>query len=576
MQAMGRSHILRAVTGLAAGALLTAGLLGVFALGSLAKIPLVPFTVFDSLIRILPGSVVNFGLDITVRTLNGLGFNIKNTAKTAEEVLAIAILFIAGLVVGLLFFVLVRTESRSRTTWYGVAVGAGLGVLSALISLLEGVRLGVGGTIGFVIWVVALFVLWGWGMALLYRLTVAQGAIQTGTALAAGADPSIAGGAEPATQVSASRAPVTPVEAYAISRRRFVVQMGGLAATIIVVGAGVGALLRAETRPGGEGTSTPPVAFPNADSPVEPALGTRPEYTAVADHYRVDIDLSYPEIDEATWRLAVDGLVRTPMRLTLADLKSGFNTVDQFVTLSCISNMLGGPLIGTTLWTGVPLRQVLAGADPLPEARWARIISADGFDEEVELERVDSDPRIILAYAWDGRPLPPEHGFPLRVCVPDRYGMKQPKWITRISLTAESNPGYWVRRNWEERAEVKTTAVIDTVATKSLVTREGKVYIPIGGIAYSGAKGISRVEIQIDDAPWQAAALREPLSGLTWVIWRYDWPFTAGTHWLAVRAYDGAGRLQVTEETVSAVGTAVTGLFREYRTIEPIEPTEPS
>jgi hypothetical protein len=199
-------------------------------------------------------------------------------------------------------------------------------------------------------------------------------------------------------------------------------------------------------------------------------------------------------------------------------------------------------------------------------------VSADGFDEEVDLELVMNDPRIALTHAWDGQPLPAAHGFPLRICIPDRYGMKQPKWISSITLNADSMPGYWVRRNWDATAEIKTTSVIDTVATTSLVTRDGQTYVPIGGIAHAGAKGISKVEVQIDDAPWQAAELREPLSELTWVIWRYDWPFTMGTHWLAVRAYDGQGRLQETEETVSGTGSAVTGLYNEYRTIDAAQP----
>ena len=118
--------------------------------------------------------------------------------------------------------------------------------------------------------------------------------------------------------------------------------------------------------------------------------------------------------------------------------------MDQFVTLSCISNPLGGPLIGTTLWTGVPFRDVLARPGPAAGARYAHIHSADGFDEEVDLELVNGDPRIVLAYAWDGQPLPRQHGFPLRIFIPDRYGMKQPKWVTGVTLAAESIPGYWV------------------------------------------------------------------------------------------------------------------------------------
>ena len=197
--------------------------------------------------------------------------------------------------------------------------------------------------------------------------------------------------------------------------------------------------------------------------------------------------------------------------------------------------------------------------------------SPDDYDEEIDLELVNGDPRILLAYAWDRQPLARQHGFPLRVYIPDRYGMKQPKWITKITLTADSTPGYWVTRGWDEKAEVKTTSVIDTVATKSLVSRGGQTFVPIGGIAYSGAKGISKVEVQIDDGPWQAAELRQPLSELTWVIWRFDWPFSAGTHQLTVRAYDGQGRLQETK-VVPPSGVAATGLYSEQRTFVPPQP----
>ena len=345
--------------------------------------------------------------------------------------------------------------------------------------------------------------------------------------------------------------------------------MGGLVATIIVAGTGVAAVLRAEIAPEPSGPGMAPISFPNEGSPVQPAPGTRSEYTAVADHFHMDIDLGPPEIYEAVWRLPVDGLVETPLSLRLDEIKSGFKPVDQFVTLSCVSNIVGGPLIGTTLWTGVPLRDILSKAGIAPGARYAHIKSADDFDEEVDLELVKSDPRIMLAYAWDGQPLPAKHGFPLRVYVPDRFGMKQPKWITSVTLTADSTLGYWVTRGWDEKAEIKTTSVIDTVATKSLVTRGGKTYVPIGGIAHAGAKGISKVEMQIDDAPWQAAQLRQPLSNVSWVIWRYDWPFSEGTHQLAVRAYDGQGQLQEARDD-DPFPSGATGLYSEYRTIEPI------
>jgi DMSO/TMAO reductase YedYZ molybdopterin-dependent catalytic subunit len=558
--------IMRAVTGLATGALLTAVLVGLLALAWLAGAPFVPFTVFEWLIRVLPGPMVTFGLDLTLRVLQGLGFNVADTAKTAEWVLAAGSLFLAGLIIGLLFFVLLCKTGKSRLQGYGLAVGGAVGLFSVATTLTRGVPAGVASKVGFAILGLVLFCLWGWAMARLYLLTI------RGVA-AAPAPETLSPAFPPAPMKDIQASPPVDVQAFpdaearAISRRRFIVQMGGLAATIVVVGAGVGDLLHPETTPA-PAPGGGPGAFPNAGSPVNPVPGTRPEYTPVADHYRVDIDLTTPELDASGWRLVVNGLVAKPLSLTLDQLKSGYKAVDQFVTLLCISNMLGGPFIDTTLWTGAPFRDVLADAGPAAEARFARMTSPDGYDEEIDLALVNRDPRILLAYAWDRHPLTRQHGFPLRVYIPDRYGMKQPKWITKITLTADSTPGYLVARGWDQKAEVRTTSVIDTVATKSLVTSGGQIFVPIGGIAYSGAKGISKVEIQIDAGPWRAAELRQPLSELTWVIWRFDWPFSAGTHRLTVRAYDGLGRLQETKE-VPPSGVAATGLYSEQRTIAP-------
>jgi DMSO/TMAO reductase YedYZ molybdopterin-dependent catalytic subunit len=593
---MARGGISRAGTGLAAGALLTVPLLGVLSLGWLAGLPFVPYSVFEWLIRVLPGPVVTFGLDITLAALNGLGLNPKQTAKTSEQVLAVATLFVVGVVVGLLFFLLVRTSRARRVQLYGLVVGGAVGVFSLATSLTQGHPAGGAGKGGFGVWVLVLFLLWGWGMARLRLLAFpasARGATPASeatppseaappseatatigaTAASEVAPPPVLASGPGGTEPLAAVAPPRQAEARAISRRRFIIQMGGVAATIIVVGAGVGEVLRAETAlsPSGEGGT--PVTFPNADSPVQPAPGTRPEYTPLADHYQVDIDLAPPDISEAEWRLVVDGLVAKPLSLTLDRLKSEYDHVDQFVTLACISNPLGGPFIGTTLWSGASLRDVLAQVGPQAGARYIHIESADEFGEEIDLEPAQSDPRITLTYAWDGQPLTRKHGFPLRVLVPDRYGMKQPKWITRLTLAAESKPGYWVERGWDEKAEVKTVSVIDTVAVKSLVTRDGQTYVPIGGISHAGGKGISKVEIQIDDGPWQTAQLREPLSGLTWVVWRFDWPFDPGTHQLSVRAYDGQGRLQVTEAT-PASPSATTGLYTEQRTIPSVPPPQ--
>ena len=126
--------------------------------------------------------------------------------------------------------------------------------------------------------------------------------------------------------------------------------------------------------------------------------------------------------------------------------------------------------------------------------------------------------------------------------------MKQPKWIVQIVLVPDFIPGYWVTRGWDATARRRTTSVIDTVATSDLIHRGGRTYVPVGGIADAGSRGISRVEVQVDGGPWQAAELRPPLSGLTWTIWRYEWPWREGEHVFGVRAYDGQGVLQVSAQ----------------------------
>ena len=178
---------------------------------------------------------------------------------------------------------------------------------------------------------------------------------------------------------------------------------------------------------------------------MKPVPGTRPEYTPVAEHYRVDIDLTPPSIDASSWRLRISGLVARPLQLTIGQLRGDYAKRDQFITLECISNPIGGPLIGTTLWSGPSLRDVLATAQPRPGANYAHMLSQDGFDEVVALTTVQADQRVILAYDWNGQPLPTAHGFPLRVYIPDLYGMKQPKWITDIVLVPDFIPGYWVK-----------------------------------------------------------------------------------------------------------------------------------
>jgi hypothetical protein len=279
---------------------------------------------------------------------------------------------------------------------------------------------------------------------------------------------------------------------------------------------------------------------------VTPVAGTRPEFTPLSDHYRIDINTFPPRVDGESWRLDIRGLVKHPMKMSLDELRQR-EARHQFITLSCISNPVAGSLIGTQRWSGVPLTRVLDEVAPLPSASHLLIRSADGFDEVVAIDLIRADDRIMLAYDWDGVPLQPAHGFPLRLYIPDHYGMKQPKWIQSIEATEHWQPGYWVRRGWDREARMKTTSVIDAVGTDMMnVSRGPGTIVPIGGIAHAGARGIRSVDIRIDQGDWLTAELREPISDTTWVVWRYDWPYRAGTHTFTVRATDGHGSVQTT------------------------------
>jgi len=563
-----RSWPIRALVGLGAGALASAGLLGLLAAGARLGFPMVAYAVVEWLIRVLSGRLVIFGLETTLRVLEGLGLNIKDTAKATEQALALTSLFAAGALSGMVFFALVRSPDQSRVRRYAQALGGVFGLFSLVLTFVEARPTTQLGTLFTVFWVLGAFQLWAWVLARLYLLAyppagarspaaplevVGAAAIEearTSIATDPAAATETAGTARPAAlpepEAPAAQAAAPPAEVIRLSRRRFVIGMGGLTATFIVLGAELADVLSVAGGPAPTALVKAPIPFPNAGSAIKPVPGTRPEYTPLPDFYRVDIDLTPPAVDAATWRLRISGMVAHPLSLTLEHLRSGYRARQEFITLECISNPVGGPLIGTTMWTGPSVRDVLAGAAPLPGARYAHLLTADGFDEAVELATIRSDPRILLAYEWNGQPLTQPHGFPLRVYVPDVYGMKQPKWITDVVLVSQLIPGYWVKRGWDATATRRTTSVIDTVATDSLLMRAGRTYVPVGGIADAGDRGISKVEVQVDEGPWEAAQLRPPLSGLTWVIWRYEWPFQSGEHVFKVRAYDGKGVLQTT------------------------------
>ena len=517
--------------GALAGALLTAPLIGLLYLAhKLVGLPFLPFDFFDWATRLLPGSMVTFGIDMMIDTIRLFGAGVAGTARTAERVIAVVQIFLMGVAGGIIFFAVFRLRDTRPDVISGLAAGALVGLPMIAISIaIEGSTVQ---PILVVLWLSVVFLAWGAGLREIYlRVTPLP------------------------AEASADSVPAT---APTVDRRQFLIRVGAATAVITVASSSLGNLLARQARQEQErelegsvahmaetGSGSP---FPNANDPLMPAPGTRPEYTPLKDHYKVSIRTAPTVIDGDTWRLPIMGEVDNPLSLTLDDIRNNYEPQSQFVTLSCISGRVGTDLISTTMWTGARVEDILADAKPTDKARYLFIKSGDGFYETVDLDLIASDSRIMLAYDWDGHPLPIDHGFPLRIWLPDRFGMKQPRWITEIMVVEDYTEGYWVERGWDEVARVKATSVIDTIAQDATYESNGQTMVPVGGMAFGGARGISRVEVRVDGGPWREAKLRAPLSETTWVLWRYDWPFEAGPHGFEVRCQEADGTPQIEEE----------------------------
>ena len=282
-----------------------------------------------------------------------------------------------------------------------------------------------------------------------------------------------------------------------------------------------------------------------------------------------------PRIDMGRWRLSVDGLVEKPFSLTLEDVKA-LPIIERTLTLECISNRVGGPWIGNARWRGTALRPLLERAQPRPEAASALLHAADGLFTGIPLDRLLAEDNF-LTYEMNGEPLPVNHGYPLRVFIPGKYGMKQPKWITRIEFTAKHQLGYWERRGWSDTAERQIQAVIDFPETRARLpypsargagharSDRGSVdnRILLAGYAIADAFGIRRVELSEDDGQtWHPAEIVSNPSPYVWTFWKYDWrPSAPGKYTLQARAVNGRGELQPQEE-VDPDPEGATGYYR--------------
>jgi DMSO/TMAO reductase YedYZ molybdopterin-dependent catalytic subunit len=276
-------------------------------------------------------------------------------------------------------------------------------------------------------------------------------------------------------------------------------------------------------------------------APESGVRGISPAVTPVGNFYVVSKNFSDPKVAAQGWSLHVGGLVDRPMSLNLGDLRA-LPSTQEYVTLECVSNNVGGDLMSTGLFTGVRLRELIAGASPHAGATWVSFKARDGYTESLPLSLVEGAPEILVAYDLDGAPLPQAHGFPARILIPGHYGMKGPKWLESIELATSELRGYWEQQGWDHNAVVKTTARFDEPRDGDIV-RLGR--ISVGGVAFAGTRGIGKVEFTTDGSRWSGADFDAPLSPLTWVVWRATWtPESEGAYRLMVRAIDAGGAIQ--------------------------------
>ncbi|SBV29649.1 DMSO/TMAO reductase YedYZ, molybdopterin-dependent catalytic subunit [Micromonospora krabiensis] len=262
--------------------------------------------------------------------------------------------------------------------------------------------------------------------------------------------------------------------------------------------------------------------------------------------YRIDTALVVPQVDPETWRLRIHGRVRKPLTLSFADLLAR-PMVERYVTLACVSNEVGGDLIGNARWLGVPIKDLLDEVEPEEGADQVVGRSVDGWTCGTPTAALRDGRDALLAVGMNGEPLPVEHGFPVRMVVPGLYGyVSACKWVTELELTSFADfDAYWVPRGWSAQGPIKTQSRIDAPRARNRLTA-GRVMV--AGVAWAQHRGVQRVEVRVDDGPWQEAELAPTVSVDTWVQWSWAWDATPGEHRLQVRATDSTGETQTSRE----------------------------
>ncbi len=330
-------------------------------------------------------------------------------------------------------------------------------------------------------------------------------------------------------------------------RRRFLLAVGGTALGSAVGGFGAKAWLDSRFNAGPARAAVkipaPAVALapvPAATHPDVPALG--PFFTPNTQFYRVDTALTVPQVDPMKWKLRIHGMVDRPFELTFADLLA-LPLDEHDLTLTCVSNPVGGSYCGNARWIGAPLAPLLRRAGVQSGADQILCTSVDGMTIGAPVEAVLDGREAMLAVAMNGEALPIEHGFPCRMLIPGLYGyVSATKWVTDLNLTTFSAASaYWVNQGWAQQAPVKTASRIDVPGDGATVFAGDVV---LAGTAWATHRGVAAVEVQIDGGAWQETMLAAADTPDTWRQWSYTWRAAGGRHRVAVRATDGTGTVQ--------------------------------
>lgn len=348
------------------------------------------------------------------------------------------------------------------------------------------------------------------------------------------------------------RAPAEYPSGPRATRRTFLAWSAGAGAAVLAT-AGVGRRIRAIsaaekardaiTLPARPATSAPVTTAPTAIGElVDTSVGRSPYITPNADFYRIDTALSIPQVDPASWKLSFTGLVDNPYELTYDDILA-MDLEDHTITLSCVSNEIGGNLVGNATWTGIALDALLDRAGVQDDADQIVGRSRDDWTAGFPTQVIGDGRNALLAVGMNGEPLPIRHGFPARLVVAGLYGyVSAVKWIEEINLTTwDAFDGFWVPRGWSKLGPMKTMSRID-VPRRDAKVRTGVT--PVAGVAWAPTRGISKVEISIDNAPWTECDLGKVTTDESWVLWHTTWDAPVGRHAISVRCYDGVGELQ--------------------------------